>query len=236
MYTSLINHPDVLKAAKKEVRFFDVNYERGEAWYRAHFPIRPRMGRTIRRRVISGEASPFYLFHPAVPRRAGRIVPRAKIIAILRNPVDRAISSYYEANSKGNEPLSLEGALLAEEERIRGERGRLLDDDSFWSTEYFNFTYKEKGKYINQLREWEGFYPRDQILVIQAERLFSDTPSALFEICDFLGIPPWALSSPGEMNARQYPPTPEHIRNYLEDYFRPYNDQLFEYLGEEWDW
>src|SRR5919108_6081357 len=70
LYRALIAHPQVRRALLKEVHFFDLNYHRGLRWYRAHFPYRSP-GR------ITGEASPYYLYHPHAPKRVARDLPDA---------------------------------------------------------------------------------------------------------------------------------------------------------------
>src|SRR5947209_8592328 len=122
LYAYLRWHPEITGPSFKEVSFFDRHYARGERWYRAHFPAR--------RRPFVGEASPSYLFHPLVPERVARLLPDARLVAILRNPVDRAFSHYQHEVSLGREPLSFEEAVAHEEERMRGEVERVLGDAS----------------------------------------------------------------------------------------------------------
>ena len=79
-------HPQILKAAKKEVHFFDVQFQKGTRWYRSNFPLLIGMycnKKLISKDVITGEASPSYLFHPHAPRRLAESVPKAKLIALL---------------------------------------------------------------------------------------------------------------------------------------------------------
>ena len=95
LYNYLLAHPQIVAATKKEIHFFDKKFQRGIPWYRAQFPslIQSDMGETIGRQgVITGEASPYYLFHPHAPARAALVVPKTKLIVLLRNPVDRAES------------------------------------------------------------------------------------------------------------------------------------------------
>ena len=89
-YWTLCRHPRVERATKKEVHFFDSSrrwFEKGVGWYRSQFPA-PTWRDGLK--VITGEATPYYLFHPYSPGRASTTVPDAKLIALLRNPVDRA--------------------------------------------------------------------------------------------------------------------------------------------------
>ncbi|HEX9782521.1 MAG TPA: hypothetical protein VGA56_07280, partial [Opitutaceae bacterium] len=88
LYAYLLEHPQVLPARKKEVHYFDLRYERGERWYRSHFPSQRAMqarGRSLGNRVITGEATPYYLFYPRAPERVASVVPNAKFIVLLRD-------------------------------------------------------------------------------------------------------------------------------------------------------
>src|SRR5581483_4847486 len=90
LYRWLVSHPDVAPAMKKEVHYFDDHYHHGLRWYRAHFPVR-RAGR------ITGESSPYMLFHPLAPERAAADLPdRTRFIVLLREPAESAISQYWQ--------------------------------------------------------------------------------------------------------------------------------------------
>src|SRR6266480_7948081 len=113
LYAYLRQHPEITGPSWKEVSFFDRHYARGEAWYRGNFPNSLRA-----RGKLVGEASPSYLFHPLAPERVAGLVPEAKLIALVRNPVDRAYSHYQHEVALGREPLSFEDAVAAEYERL----------------------------------------------------------------------------------------------------------------------
>src|SRR5262245_18320944 len=87
LYNYLIRQLGVIPAAMKEVHFFDLNYQKGNEWYFSQFP---ELGRD----QITGEASPYYIFHPRVPQRIKNLLPSIKLIVLLRNPTNRAFSHY----------------------------------------------------------------------------------------------------------------------------------------------
>ena len=122
LYAYLCAHPDVRAAARKEVHYFDLNYARGATWYRSMFPLAAGLARERRggRRVLVGEASPYYLFYPLAAERAGAVVPSAQLIVLLRDPVERAWSHYRHEVKAGREPLEFEAALAAEPTRLAG--------------------------------------------------------------------------------------------------------------------
>src|SRR2546423_14798695 len=118
LYAYLRWHPGVTGPAWKEVSYFDRHYRRGVHWYRGHFPLRPGD------RLV-GEARPGDPLHPLPPERVRATVPDAKLIALLRDPVDRALSHYHHEVALGREPPTFEEAIEAEPERTRGEEERL---------------------------------------------------------------------------------------------------------------
>ena len=118
---ALAAHPWIVPALGKEVRFFDTHFSRGVAWYRVHFPCRAyrQICELVRGHTfLTGEATVSYIYHPDVPSRVQSTVPGVKLIAILRDPVDRAYSHYRHSVRHGFEDLSLRDALQAEAERL----------------------------------------------------------------------------------------------------------------------
>ncbi len=237
LYRLLCMHPQVEKAVKKEVHYFDLNYYWGTAWYRGHFPeVTERNGQ----KVLTGEASPYYLFHPHVPKRMAELVPRIKLIASLRNPVDRAYSHYYHEIRKNREPMpTFEEALEAEEGRLEGELECMLSHEHYASANHAHFTYLSRGIYVDQLKNWEKHYGRDQILVLKSEDLFDEErfPGVWKSLLDFLDLPEWHLE--GEVprvNRGDYPPMDPATRDRLREYFEPHNQRLYECLGRNLGW
>ena len=106
LYRFIVKHPAIVPAAKKEVHYFSIWYKFGELWYRSHFPTnlsRRRFYKKTNQKLLSGEASPVYLFYPVVPGRMKELLPDVKLIVILRNPVDRAYSHYHHILRTNNE-------------------------------------------------------------------------------------------------------------------------------------
>ena len=228
----LSQHPQVSASTIKEVHYFDKNYQRGENWYRTHFPHA-----RLDLRPICGESSPFYMFCPNTPARAASLLPDVKIIALLRNPVDRAYSHYQLTRRRNREPLSFEEAIAAEPQRIAGERERLIADPTSDSQSYRNYSYLSRGAYLSQLRHWWKFFSRKQILILQSENFFRDTPRVFDRVLSFLSLDRWhppqfANLYPGKYTTRIQPET----RERLEVHFDPHNQQLFEAVGRTFDW
>src|SRR3546814_185548 len=117
------------------------------------------------------------------------LVPGARVIAILRDPVERAFAHYKERRRNGTEPLSFEAALAAEEGRLAGEEERILGDPGYISFAHRHQSYRDQGRYAPALERWLDVYPREQVLILLAEDLYRDPQSAYDQVTDHLGLP-----------------------------------------------
>jgi hypothetical protein len=189
LFATLSQHPAVGVPFRKEIHFFDRDiYERGERFYRSFFPSPGKL--RARGQVLTGEATPDYLFHPRGAQRVAAMLPDARFIVLLRDPVVRAWSHHALHATRGREPLSFEDAIEAEPERIAGERERILADPAYPATTYLRYAYLARGDYAPQLREWVAAIPRERFLVLVSEEFFTDPRGALREVETFLGLPP----------------------------------------------
>jgi hypothetical protein len=240
LYQLLVQHPRVKPAFAKEVHYFDLNFRKGDNWYRSHFPLRMRNIRSNSREYIAGESSPYYLFHPHAPRRASAVVPHAKLIALLRDPVDRAYSHYQHqvkrGKGEGRETLTFEEAIEAEERILPGEVSKMLQDEYYESSLHRTRSYLRRGIYIDQLLAWSNFFPKEQMLILKSEDLFDDTTNTLERMLAFLGIPYWAPETYSIPNKREYTGVSPLIRQRLSEYYKPHNQRLYEYLGADLGW
>jgi hypothetical protein len=236
LYQLLVQHPQVKPAFAKEIHYFDLNFRKGDNWYRSYFPLQMRNGR----KYITGEASPYYLFHPHAPRRASAIVPDAKLIVLLRNPVDRAYSHYQHqvkhVEGEARETLTFEEAIEAEERILPGEVRKMIQDENYESMSHRTRSYLRRGIYIDQLLVWSSFFQRKQMLILKSEELFNGTTNALEGVLDFLEIPHWAPKTFSIPNKREYTGMNPLIRQRLDEYYKPHNQRLYEYLGVDLGW
>jgi hypothetical protein len=235
--TSLFNylaaHPDVLPPSDKEIHYFDLHFDRGERWYRGHFPYQ----RQLREAALTMDASPYYLVHPQAPGRAAALLPEVKLIALLRNPVDRALSHYAHEARGGREALSFAEAIDREAERTAGEEERLRTTPGYYSHNHHRYTYTRRGLYLEQLRRWTQHYPRSQLLVLQSEWLFRDPGAATQAVQEFVGLRPkrgghYKVFLRGKYVSEMAP----ELRKRLVAYFEPHNRELYRWLGQEFDW
>jgi hypothetical protein len=229
LYAYLRWHPGITGPTFKEVSFFDRHYARGEQWYRAHLPARTGS------RLV-GEASPSYLFHPLAPERVAAVIPDARLIAILRDPVDRAFSHYQHEVSLGREPLSFEEALDREEERLSGEVDRMIREPSYFSHAWWNYTYAARGLYADQLERWFETFPREQLLVLISEEMLDDPAATYARVLEFLGADQHALNSYPRIFSREYGAMAGATRNRLQNFFAEPNRRLASLLGRELPW
>jgi hypothetical protein len=229
LYAYLRWHPGITGPAWKEVSFFDRHWWRGEAWYRGQFPLR------VGERLV-GEASPSYLFHPLAPERARLLVPDAKLVALLRDPVDRAYSQYQHEVALGRELLSFEDALAAEEERLRGEVERLVADPRAFSRAWWDHSYASRGRYAEQLERWLAVFPREQLLVVRTEDL-GERPAEIYaSILSFLGADPYELPEYPRVFDRDYEPMRPETRSALAATLVEPNRRLESLLGRNLGW
>ena len=250
LYKYLEEHPCVAPALVKEVHFFDNKtrdhkYGKGMPWYRSHFAYsahRTYHNLVHHQQLITGEASPDYIFDPFAPKRVASLLPQAKLILMLRNPVDRTYSHYLH-NVRAfwdpkREPLSFEEAIAIEETRLKGEIEKLQQDDSYFSYNYMHYTYLRRGIYADQLERWFEFFPREQILILKSEDFFADPGLIFKQVLEFLDLPTFELSEYISFNARTQNSLdiPPEIKAWLVDYFRPHNQRLYQLLGTNFDW
>ena len=231
LYAYLRRHPAITGPSWKEVSYFDRHYGRGEAWYRGNFPNRVRA-----RGKLVGEASPSYIFHPLGPERVKALVPEARLVALVRHPVDRALSHYHHEVALGREPLRFEDALDAEEDRLRGEEERLAADPSYFSRAWWSHAYKSRGRYAEQLERWLAVFPREQLLILPSADLGGEPERTHTRVLDFLGAEPHRLDTYPRVYERQYEAMSPETRERLAAEFEASNRRLYELLGRDLGW
>ncbi|MFH0945544.1 MAG: sulfotransferase domain-containing protein [Planctomycetota bacterium] len=240
LHRQLERLPGLSLAPSKEVHFFDLQYHLGIDWYRAHFPLafcKRFEQRFLRRALVTGESTPYYLFHPCAPERVRKVIPSARLIVLVRNPVDRAFSHYHHAiRWRLEDAPTFEEALAREEGRLEGEEARLLADGRYRSVSHCHHSYLARGVYVRQLRAWRSCFKEEQILVLRSEDLFADPGPVLERIQEFLGVPVRKPRGFPHLNKARNPEMSRELRDRLVSHFRPYNKELGDFLGFDPGW
>jgi hypothetical protein len=240
----LAAHPCVVPSVRKEVDFFGRQYFRGLDWYRTFFPTRATRSlvSTLRAHpTLTFEASSDYLFHPYAAERTQQVLPHARFIAFLRNPVDRAYGHYLHMVRLGFEDRSFEEALALEEERITPDMEMMGKDPLYYPGPFYRFSYVTKGFYAKQLDRWKAHFPPAQLLIMRSDDLFHDSRQTYRRALDFLDLPAWEPK--GFKNVRHprgitvpHAPMEPSTRRMLTETFAPHNRRLEELLQREFGW
>ena len=223
LYTYLAQHPQILTPIKKEMDFFSWHFDRGIDWYLAHFPPIPE-----EEQFLTGEASPSYFDCREAPERLYSAFPEVKLVVLLRNPVDRAISQFYRLSDLKWEGRSLDRAISDEIERLAQNPAYIIGEEPG--------NYLARGRYVEFIKNWRAFFPREQLLVLKSEDFYAGAATTVRQVLEFLDLPEYQLPEYQNANPGSYQPVSDSMREWLSDYFRPYNQQLEEYLGTKFDW
>jgi len=193
LFRWLAAHPDLRPSLRKETGYFTTQYHRGEAWYRAHFPLGRAGGSGGRVRRL--EATPDYLLDPRAAERASALLPEARILALLRDPADRAFSHHRVLTRLGVETLPFEEAIEAEPERL-ASAWRILEADSEapLPQDLIDWSYVTRGRYAEQLARWLDRFPREHVLALRSEDLYAQPEATYARVLAFLGLRPWRPS------------------------------------------
>jgi len=238
LYRNLIQHPLILPCIRKEVHYFDRYYNCDENWYRGHFPTFHQMQRLelkYGQKPITGEATPNYMIDPSTINRIAKTIPDARLIVLLRNPVDRAFSNYHMNIRKGNEHRSFEEVLESDPVLSAESVENIMSDPSSWYGKRKK-NLLQRGLYVYQLEDLYMRFPKENILVLQAEQIFKNESKIFSEIINFLDLPDFKPKEFIRSKSHEYDPMNPVTRNRLADFFGQYNEQLSKMLGRRFDW
>lgn len=222
LYAYLKNHPQMVMPFKKELSFFSVHYDRGMDGYLSHFPVvgdRPEF--------LTGEADPNYFYLPYVAERIAKHLPHAKLILLLRNPVDRAVSWYHHMVRSGCETRLFAEVIEAD-----------LQTYSTATAENLSYQggYVLRGLYLDKIKRWLSLFPSERLLILRSEDLFLDPQAATQQTFEFLGLPFHAESQYLPYNRGIYQPMEPDLRLKLDEFFKPHNAALESFLSRSFAW
>lgn len=234
LFHALSEHPQVMAPGLKELHHFDHDRPWPHWLYRCHFPRRRAVDERaaeVGGPVVTGEATPCYLFHPDTPGRVADALPDARIVVLLREPVARAWSHLRMLNHRGwLEEQSLRAAVAQGSTTL--ERPRRPREH--WTLPYGRFALFERGLYAEQLERWLAHFPREQILIARSEDLFDGSPHVYDDVCRFIGIAPGFIPSRARLNQGVEAPLPAADAAWLADRYLEPNRALEQLVGITW--
>ena len=232
LYAWLTQHSRIQKSKKKETFFFNDsnNFRKGMGWYKCHFPV--LFPFTTSKRTCDASAN--YFESIEAPARMIKEFPNAKVIILLRNPVDRAFSHYQMAVSRGFELLSFEESLELEQERI--SFGEELNEEVGHNYVFQKLAYRTKGIYVNFLMHWLNHFPSDQLMIVNSEELFINPDVKFGEIVNYVGLNNNNKILHEVYNSQEYTEMNSATRRSLEAFYFVHNMQLEKMLNRSFNW
>ena len=203
LHAALTRHPDVFMSSPKEPKYWmcddappphfrgpgDQHSQQEWVWRKADYE---RLFEPAPATSVRGESTPFYLWHRAAQRRISEQLPDARLIAVVRDPIDRAYSNWMHLWSDGLEPVAdFEKAFALEHERIA--KGWA----PFWR-------YAQLGRYGEQLAHLFSYVDRERVLVLRYRTIVDDPQGAVDRTCQFLGIAPGLIETIPHDNSRSF--------------------------------
>ncbi len=225
LYRLLDEHPEIQMArpVRPEPKFFllDSLFERGLDDYKNRYFDRTSEA------WLWGEKSTSYMESPVAARRIARCFPDAKILFLLRDPIERAISNYWFSVNNGLETLPMAEAFLHEEERWQEYNRERVSVSPY--------AYLRRGRYIDYLEMYRRYFPAEQIKVLLHEELVQCGADVLRDLYGYLGVSPdfvpVGLGQKVNASRKQSASLSPELRRYLSDYFREPDERLARFLG-----
>ena len=258
LFAYLTEHPNIMPGSLKAFFFFQNITNNTTSFYRSQFPIK-------RKNLITCDSTSSYFVHPLIPARVHKLLPSAKLIVILRNPVERAYSEFHYTVALGLELTeNFEDVIKSELKRI--EIGNKKPELKIENTNYnhFAFSHLRDGLYVQHLERWLKFFPNEQLLVLHTKDLSTNFDNTLAKTFEFLNLPKYQIENRIEknkidkirplsgherniyknidsktrtlFNVQNYPEIKSETRKFLQDFFRPHNEKLFKMIGKRFDW
>lgn len=222
LYKYLGNHPQILLPNKKELRFFDRNFNYGQEWYLAQFP--PLCDRP---EFLTGEASPSYFFSPHVAQRIKNFAPKIKLIVMLRNPVARTISDYYQNRKTGSQNQTLSASIQQQIKLLKQKNERQLA---------YGGGAISQSLYYYKLKRWLGIFAKNQFLILKSEDFFVNPTISMERVYQFLDLPNVKNDYYPKYNTGDYPEVEALIEEQLKDFFLIHNQRLEDLLQTSLYW
>lgn len=231
LYSYLVTHPCCFGAARKEVDYFSKFPERSVQWYRSRFPlsfwVTRKQGQVM-------EASPSYMATPSALRKMKEVVPKARVIVILRDPVSRAFSHYQHRKTRHFESRSFAECV---EEELRADEFPPTFGIALQPNAAKMWGYLARGYYALQIELLLKLFARNKVLFVDSATLFQDTTATCQRVFDFMGLDDFEVQPTKIYNRGFYKEKIDsQVAELLREHYRPYDDLLANLLGMEFSW
>ena len=267
LYEYITQHPLVVAARRKETHYFDWRWNSSlgtsnslsgrKAHYDEYLKYFHAQKLHDHPSILSGEATPSYLLGGSIIcTRMKQVCPAAKIIVILRNPIQRAFSHYQmtadlngsveQLRNRGHDFLngqSFDTIVRKEMEALRGLTPymKASEFDTFFLQNQANKThgghsYLLRGLYALQLELWIQTYGRENIIVLTLEEVMVNVQTEMNSVFQFLELPPHDIEDTSAKNTRTYENLCPILRDTLKTFYQPHNERLYSLLGRNFQW
>ena len=237
LYTYLIQHPSIITASTDndapvaDLHFFEYMISDKISWYKSHFP------RKSKNSFVTGEFTSTYMYHKKVPERIFNLIPKIKLIVILRNPIDKAYSTYNQQSHFNEVTSSFEETIKAEFARIDLIKNHIeYTNNNPNFDNYVEYNIIRHGIYFNYLEKWFKIFPKKQIFVVDSNELENFPQQTLNKVFEFLNLSPHEIPNLAKVNVGKYSPMTESTRESLIEFYKPHNAKLNNLLGTNFDW
>lgn len=238
LYRYIVAHPDILPADRKEPNNF-ITYPDSMTMCRSHYPLQSvRLWRknVLRRDFVTGEASAEYFSRRNVAENIATKLPGVRIIIMLRDPVQRALSDWNMLNKNGILRDSFEDIVDRSIDWLSDYELRPVLDDA-GQHEHSAIRIVLRGIYINNLQRWKHLFDQEHLRVYPSEELFRNPQSVTDDIYHFLKVGPYTLPEQTQYRKGDYD-TGKYIESLrkLALFYAPYNEELFNIIGRRLPW
>jgi len=251
LFNYMSQHPELLGSYKKETHYFDsLNYDKGISWYARNFP-------PVSKNIILFEATPSYIYRNWCAERIYRFNKNVKLIAVLREPLSRAFSAWNMARQvflSERRDTIVQSSFGIQRDDIKSGMTNLLTAEHFKNfsecvkieMEIINSgsdapvpNFIRRGIYVEQLNKYFKFFNKEQVLIIDHNNLLSKPEFVLRKIEDFIGVNniDWSDKDMGKKHIGSYNSEIDNAtKNLLNNFYHPLNQQLFDLIGQKFDW
>ena len=236
LYHYFKKHPNIMGSYKKEIGFFDDNYNLGIEWYRSWFPTKTSIEKRTKKnkKNLVYEGSPGYFQKQWCIKNMYETLPNVKLILVLRNPVDRTYSHYQHATRRGMKTKIPFRDLL---DRDLKTYEQIKNDDNEYFKNFVLNSYIGPSIYVRLVKEWLKYFRLEQLLIFSTEELAKNPREVFSRIFGFLNIKEEEINTESRQNVGGYDASLDSdLRQRLIDFFRPHNEELFNTINQRFDW